>query len=92
MFGWLSTRGNGKIRPMTIATAIFVIAAGAILRYAITLDIEGIDIDVVGLILMICGAAGLAFSLLYELIWADRDKAAAAPPPDPYEDRTRRMR
>jgi hypothetical protein len=53
---------------MTIATAIFLIAVGAILRYAINVDTSVIDIQTVGLILMIAGAAGLALSLLYELV------------------------
>ena len=40
---------------MTIATAIFLIAIGAILRYAITVEVDVIDIQTVGLILMIAG-------------------------------------
>jgi len=55
-----------------IGTSIFLIAAGAILRYAITADVEGIDLDVAGLILMIVGVLGLLFSLLWMTIWADR--------------------
>ena len=53
---------------MTIATAIFLIAVGAILRYAINVESDVIDIQTVGLILMIAGGAGLALSLLYELV------------------------
>ncbi len=82
---------------MTIATAIFLIAIGAILRYAITVETDVIDIQTVGLILMIAGGAGLALSLLYELI---RSRAAAARPPRRVpaarrsydDDPTRRMR
>ena len=60
---------------MTIATAMFLIAAGAILRYAITVETDVIDIQTVGLILMIAGGAGLALSLLYELVQtSDRGK------------------
>jgi len=47
---------------MTIAGAIFLIALGAILRYATNLHVEGVSIDTVGLILMIAGAAGLVLS------------------------------
>ena len=43
---------------MTIGTSIFVIALGAILRYAVNDSIEGIDLQIVGLILMIAGAVG----------------------------------
>jgi hypothetical protein len=64
---------------VTIATAIFLIAIGAILRYAINVDTDVIDIQTVGLILMIAGGAGLAISLLYELVQSggkhdDRDE------------------
>jgi uncharacterized protein DUF6458 len=65
-----------------IGTSIFLIAAGAILRYAITTNVEGIDLDVAGLILMIVGVIGLVFSLLWATIWADRrrDRVVATDP------------
>jgi uncharacterized protein DUF6458 len=55
-----------------IGTSIFLIAAGAILRYAVTADVEGINLETAGLILMIVGVIGLLFSLLWMTIWADR--------------------
>lgn len=76
---------------MTIASSIFLIAAGAILRYAVNLDSDVVSIPTVGLILMIAGGAGLALSLLYELMQrpaAPRDEHAR----DPHEDHTRRLR
>jgi hypothetical protein len=77
---------------VTIATAIFLIAVGAILRYAINVDSDVIDIQTVGLILMIAGGAGLALSLLYELVQqgrsADRDEYAGRSRSD---DPTRRL-
>ena len=57
---------------MYIGTSIFLIATGAILRYAVTADVEGINLDTAGLILMIVGVIGLLFSLLWMTIWADR--------------------
>jgi hypothetical protein len=48
---------------MTIGSSIFLIALGAILRYAVTTTVAGVDIDVVGLILMIAGAIGLVIGL-----------------------------
>jgi hypothetical protein len=57
---------------MTIGVSIFLIAAGAILRYATNLHVSGVDIDTVGLILMLAGAAGLLLGLLQEAIWSDR--------------------
>jgi hypothetical protein len=78
---------------MTIATAIFLIAIGAILRYAITVETDVINIATVGLILMIAGGAGLAISLLYELVRTGpgRDDDYPPPPAGP-DDRTRRLR
>ena len=43
--------------------SIFLIAVGAILRYAINVTVEGVEIDTVGLILMIVGVVGLVISL-----------------------------
>jgi hypothetical protein len=80
---------------MTIAAAIFLIAVGAILRYATNVHVEGISVDTVGLILMIAGLAGLVLSFFQEAIWSDRARrreAGAVPPADavpPPEDRVR---
>ena len=46
-----------------IGMAIFLIAAGAILRYAVTVEISGVELETVGLILMIVGIIGLVISL-----------------------------
>jgi Domain of unknown function (DUF6458) len=48
---------------MGIGMSIFLIATGAILRYAVNLTVEGIEIDTVGLILMVVGIIGLVISL-----------------------------
>jgi Co/Zn/Cd efflux system component len=48
---------------MGIGTSIFLIAVGAILRYAVNVTVEGIEIDTVGLILIVVGAIGLVISL-----------------------------
>jgi len=48
---------------MGIGTSIFLIALGAILYFAVNADVSGLEISTVGLILMICGALGLAISL-----------------------------
>lgn len=67
---------------MTIAGAIFLIAVGAILRYATNLHVEGVSIDTVGLILMIAGVAGLVLTFFQEAIWSDRARRREAAPPD----------
>lgn len=48
---------------MGIGTSIFLIAIGAILRFAVSDAISGVDLAVVGLILMIAGVIGLLVSL-----------------------------
>jgi Domain of unknown function (DUF6458) len=63
---------------MTIAAAIFLIAVGAILRYATDLDVEGVSIDTVGLILMIAGAAGLLLSFIQEAFLSGRARRREA--------------
>jgi hypothetical protein len=45
--------------------SIFLIAVGAILAFAVQFATPGIDLNVVGVILMLVGGAGLAFSAFY---------------------------
>ena len=76
------------MRPMSVGTSVFLIVIGAILRYAITADPSDVDLDVIGLILMIAGFAGLAISVLFMLIsGSDRDRQdpydRGGPPPPP---------
>ena len=76
---------------MTIGTSIFLIAVGAILRYATNLHVKGVNLDEAGLILMIVGVIALVLSILYEVIWAGErsryyrywGRGRYAPPPDP---------
>ncbi len=58
-----------------LGTSIFLIAVGAILRYAVTATTSGISLPTVGLILMIVGIAGLVLSVIYMLAWAPRRRA-----------------
>jgi uncharacterized membrane-anchored protein len=57
---------------MPLGTSIFLIAVGAILRYAVTASVSGISIQTVGLILIIVGAVGIVLSLLYMFTWRPR--------------------
>lgn len=54
---------------MRLGTAIVLIALGAILTFAVEVDVSGIDLRVVGWILMIVGALGLLVELA---VWAPR--------------------
>ncbi len=81
---------------MTIGAAVLLIAIGAILRYAIEVNSDFVDIPTVGLILMIAGGLGLALSLLYELIRSNRDDGSTGGGQPPLsggsEDPTRQIR
>jgi predicted MFS family arabinose efflux permease len=71
-----------------LGRSIFVIALGAILRYAVTATVSGIDIATVGLILMIVGVAGIVGSLLWMLAWDPRRRGVVRDrvvERDPYE-------
>ena len=48
---------------MGLGTSIFLIALGAILRYAVNITISEVELQTVGLILMIVGIIGLVISL-----------------------------
>jgi Domain of unknown function (DUF6458) len=65
---------------MTIGASLFCIAVGAILHWAVTASVSGIDIQTVGTILMIVGVVGLLITLFLYI----RDRDAAGPPPPAY--------
>ncbi len=49
---------------MNIGVSIFLIAIGAILAFAVNATVSGIDINVVGVILLVVGIGWLALSLV----------------------------
>ena len=49
---------------MGIGVSVFLFAVGAILTFAVSASVAGIDIATVGVILMIAGALGLIMTLL----------------------------
>jgi len=67
---------------MTIGTSIFLIAVGAILKYAVTATVAGIEIQTMGLILMIAGVVGLVIGL-FLLTQTDRRRPVAFDDRDP---------
>jgi hypothetical protein len=66
---------------MSVGFSLFLIASGAILRYAVTWEPNGVNIETVGLILMIVGIVGLVISVAWMATAARRDPTA--PPPRP---------
>jgi uncharacterized protein DUF6458 len=62
---------------MYIGTSIFLIALGAILKWAVTGSVSGLDIQTAGTILLIVGVLGLVISLLMMTVWTDRRRRPA---------------
>ena len=58
---------------MNTGASIFLIALGAILTFALHVSMRGLDLNVVGVILMIAGAILLVVDLVY---WAPRRRRA----------------
>ena len=67
---------------MTIGGALALIAAGAILKWAVTAHVSWLDLQTTGTVLFIVGLAGLLVSVIYTFWWSQRLR----------EDETRVMR
>lgn len=57
---------------MGLGTSLFLIAVGAILRFAVTVNGHGFNIHTIGLILLIVGIVGLIISLFWLTLASDR--------------------
>ncbi len=77
---------------MTIAAAIFLIAVGAILKFATNVHVQGVSLDTVGVILMIAGAAGLVLSFLQDAMWSRRRRDEVPPGAGPAVEERREVR
>lgn len=63
---------------MRIGASLFLIAIGAILKWAVTASVSGINLHVVGVILMLVGLAGLVFDLI---MWGTRRRTVVTRKP-----------
>jgi hypothetical protein len=68
---------------MTIGGALALVAAGAILKWAVTAHVSWIDLQTAGTVLFVVGLAGLVVSLVYTFWWSQRGRG---------DDSTRVMR
>ncbi len=50
---------------MGIGVSVFLLAVGAILAFAVEFEVSGLDVNTIGVILMIVGALGLLISALF---------------------------
>ena len=63
---------------MTLGLSLFLFAVGAILRFAVTASVAGIDLQTVGVILMIVGVVGFLVTLA--MLISRRDEVRTRPP------------
>ena len=59
---------------MGIGVSVFLLALGAILAFAVDATVSGLDINTIGIILMVCGALGLLMTMLL----LNRDRTGVA--------------
>jgi hypothetical protein len=64
---------------LTIGASLFLIAVGAILKFAVSWTLAGIDLHVAGVVLMVVGVLGLLIGLF--LMFSDRPPGVGPPPP-----------
>jgi hypothetical protein len=54
---------------MGISVSLVLVAVGAILTWAVTSEVSGVDINTVGVILMVVGLAGVVISFIFWSSW-----------------------
>jgi hypothetical protein len=54
---------------MGVGVSILLIAVGAILTWAVNASVSGLELDTIGVILMIVGALGLVLSMIFWSSW-----------------------
>ena len=54
---------------MGLSASLILIAVGAILTWAVTADVNGLNVQTVGVILMVVGIAGMLISFIFWSSW-----------------------
>ena len=62
---------------MGTSVSILLIAVGAILTWGVTADAEGLDVNNIGVILLIVGILGLVLSLVFWSSWGGFSRRTA---------------
>jgi hypothetical protein len=65
------------MRRMGISVSILLIAVGAILTWGVTAEAEGLDVNNIGVILLIVGILGLVLSMIFWSSWGGFRRLAA---------------
>jgi hypothetical protein len=73
---------------MGLGVSILLIAAGAILAFAVNADVSGVEITTIGWILLVVGIVGAVLSMIFWSSWAgpgywSRRRGYADEPPPP---------
>ena len=76
---------------MGIGVSLVLVAAGAILTWAVNATVSGLNIHTIGVILMVVGAIGLVLSLVFWSSWGGFGSRAAGPRTTVIEERTTRV-
>lgn len=69
---------------MSIGASIFLIAVGAVLKWAVTASVSGVELSTVGTILMVVGIIGLIITLF---MWSTRRRDVVRERPVVADDR-----
>ena len=72
---------------MGVGTSLFLIAIGAVLDFAVTVNTSGFNLNTIGLILMIVGSVGLVLSLFFWGSWGGFHRSVTTYDSGPYTDR-----
>lgn len=62
---------------MGISVSILLIAVGAILTWGVTAEAEGLDVNAIGVILLIVGLLGLVVSMIFWSSWGGFGRRSA---------------
>jgi hypothetical protein len=62
-------KGQKEVETMGISFSIFLIAVGAVLAWAVDASVSGVNIQLVGVILLIVGILGFIGSLIFWSSW-----------------------
>ena len=73
---------------MGISVSILLIAVGAILTWGVTAEAEGLDVNAIGVILMIVGLLGLVISMIFWSSWGGFRRRAGYVEGDPVRTTT----
>ena len=82
-FLWHAARRQAarKVEAMpgvpALVFSLFLLTLGAILTFGVTASAEGIEIDAVGVILMVIGLIGITLAALFGMSWAPYRRRSA---------------